>query len=105
MALLNRRPRSGGEMEQEHDKKKAAESFAGIQGQGGDRRLERRQDASRVRAAIRCASEPDCRRKTSPHEIRVIHRAGCLRSERAFGTFTVEFSCSARALLVNGLRR
>jgi len=32
-------------MEQEHDEKEAAESLAGIQGQGGDRCLEGRQDA------------------------------------------------------------
>ena len=46
-------------MEQEHDEKEAAESLAGIQGQGGDCRPEGRQDAGRVGAAIRCSSEPD----------------------------------------------
>lgn len=59
IALLNRRPRSGHEMEQEHDKKKAAESLARVQGQGGDCGLERGQDVGGTGAAVRCASEPD----------------------------------------------
>ena len=46
-------------MEQEHDEKEAAESLAGIQGQGGDSRLEGRQDAGGTGTAVRCAYEPD----------------------------------------------
>ena len=40
-------------MEQEHDKKEAAESLAGVQGQGGDCCLEGRQDAGRNVKAVR----------------------------------------------------
>lgn len=42
IALLGPRPRSGLNEEQEHDEKEAAESFAGVQGQG-DSSLEGRQ--------------------------------------------------------------
>ena len=59
LALLYQVPRSGWKEEQEHDKKETAESLAGVEGEGGDCCLERRQDAGRVGPAIRCASDPD----------------------------------------------